>query len=152
MYTYLGMLNSNEKHLEKCIDDIDASSIHNQYLITFSKKVILTYIINTVVFHCGLSHISFQFIIPMFYSSEVYRNSRLFLKPFIQQQIVWWSDQIRPIRVCRWKQNQFQIALYHCSKPFYSEVTIYSSWNLLQKRRWWAHHRRQWIHLTIISI
>ena len=127
LYTYFGMLDSEESFPKKRIDAINTSIIRNQYLINFPNKLLLTYIIDTVGVYHGLSHISFQFIRPMFYSSEVYLNPRLFLKPFIQQQIVWWSDQIRPIQGRRWKRNQFQIALPHRSEPFYSKVTSYSS-------------------------
>ena len=106
---------------------MDASISCNQYLITFLKKLILTSVTDTVGVHRGLSHILLQFIRPMLYSYEVYRNPRLSLKPFTRKQIIRWSDQILLTRARCWNQNKFQIALCHRSEPFYSKVTSYPS-------------------------
>ena len=59
LYTYLGMLNSEEKISKYHIDAIDDSISRNRYLITLSNKLHLESIIDTVGVHCKLSHISF---------------------------------------------------------------------------------------------
>ena len=66
LYTHFEILNSKEKISKKRIDAIDASISRNQYLINFSNKLLLTSIIDNVGVHRELSHISLQFIRPMF--------------------------------------------------------------------------------------
>ena len=60
------MLNSEINISKNHINAIDASIGLNQYLITLPKKIILTYITDTVGVHRILLHILFQFIRPMF--------------------------------------------------------------------------------------
>ena len=55
--TYFGMLNSEENVSKRRIDAINASIICNQYLITLSKKLLLTSVIDTFGVHLGLLHI-----------------------------------------------------------------------------------------------